>query len=459
MKEDHMPEVMGKLVYQCIECKSEFDIFDFIYTCPKCNSLLKIENTEADCLKKKSGKQWATLFDARKSTNRLELSGIFRFHELILPILPLEDIIYLGEGDTPIVKTNKELSGWIGTECFVKNDGLNPSASFKDRGMASAISFLNHAIKVKNIDNVLAICASTGDTSASAALYLSYLPKEKVKSVVLLPKGKVTPQQLSQPLGSGAEVIEIPGVFDDCMRIVEQLAQEYNVFLLNSKNPVRILGQKSYAYEVAQQLGWNTKDLVVVVPIGNAGNITAVMQGFVDLYSLGIIKELPVILGVQSLHADPVVRWWKTGAYSPIKITPSVAQAAMIGDPVSFPRVKKLVEEHFDGKFYTIAVTEEEIMEGMLIANRHGHAVCTQGGESIAGLKKAISEGLISNAHRFVVDSTSSQLKFSTFQQMYFTDTIDPVYGIKTKNELKNNPISMDADSSAIARHLGLKRR
>ncbi len=101
---------------------------------------------------------------------------------------------------------------------------------------------LNHVIRVKNLDNVLGICASTGDTSAAAALYLSYLPKSKVSAVVLLPKGKVTNQQLSQPLGSGARVIEMPGVFDDCMSVVEELAQDYHVFLLNSKNPVRILG-------------------------------------------------------------------------------------------------------------------------------------------------------------------------------------------------------------------------
>ncbi|MDT8271923.1 MAG: threonine synthase, partial [Desulfomonilia bacterium] len=385
----------GSLVYTCIGCGLQYDIYDFIYTCPECKALLTIENTRFDDLKNIPGQKWREIFDARKASNILEMLGVFRFHELILPIIPLEDIIYLGEGQTPIVKTNSELSSWVGTPFLVKNDGLNPSASFKDRGMASAISFLNHVIRVKNLDSVLGICASTGDTSAAAALYLSYLPKSKVSAVVLLPKGKVTAQQLSQPLGSGAQVIEMPGVFDDCMRIVEELAQDYHVVLLNSKNPVRILGQKSYAYEVAQQLFWDTEDLTVVVPIGNAGNITAIMEGFVDLYELGIIPVLPMILGVQSHHADPVVRWRKTGQFSPMKVSPSVAQAAMIGDPVSYPKVRKLVEQHFEDRFYAISVTEGEIMEGMLMANRHGHVVCTQGGESVAGLKKALAEGLI----------------------------------------------------------------
>ncbi|MEA3223857.1 MAG: threonine synthase [Thermodesulfobacteriota bacterium] len=459
MGTDYMPKVGGNLVYRCINCGNTYDIYKFIYTCPKCGALLKVENTTFDRLKTRPGNEWAKTFDARKTTTCLALSGIFRFHELILPMLPMEDIIYLGEGHTPIVKANQELSAWVGAEFLVKNDGLNPSASFKDRGMASATSFLNHIIRVKDLDSVLGICASTGDTSAAASLYLSYLPESKIKSVVLLPKGKVTPHQLSQPLGSGANVIEIPGVFDDCMRVVEELAQDYNVLLLNSKNPIRILGQKSYAYEIAQQLGWDTTDLVVVVPIGNAGNITAIMDGFIDLYELHIIDSLPAILGVQSLHANPVVRWKDTGEYTPVKVSPSVAQAAMIGDPVSFPKVKQLVEGYFSDRFYTISVTETEIMEGMLTANRHGHPVCTQGGESVAGLKRAISAGMINKTKRFVVDSTSQQLKFATFQQMYFNDSFDSAYGIKTKDELKNRPISMEADPTAIAKHLGLKRK
>ena len=239
-----------------------------------------------------------------------------------------------------------------------------------------------------------------GDTSAAAALYLSYLKKGIVKSVVLLPQGKVTSQQLSQPLGSGATVIEIPGVFDDCMKIVEELSENYEVFLLNSKNPVRIMGQKSYSYEVAQQFDFNTRDLSLMIPIGNAGNITAVMEGFLDLYRLEIISELPQIIGVQSRHANPVSRWYREKDYHSVKVRPSVAQAAMIGDPVSFPKVFRLVSEYFQDKFFVVEVTEQEIMENMLEANRHGHIVCTQGGEAIAGVKAALREGFISKGSR-----------------------------------------------------------
>jgi threonine synthase len=145
--------------------------------------------------------------------------------------------------------------------------------------MASALSYINFLIRQGLVDQVLSICASTGDTSAAAALYAAYL-RPHIKSAVLLPHKKVTPQQLSQPLGSGADVFEIPGVFDDCMKVVEALSEQYNVALLNSKNAWRILGQESYSYEIAQDFDYAMADKVVVVPIGNAGNITAVMNGF-----------------------------------------------------------------------------------------------------------------------------------------------------------------------------------
>ncbi|RLB05866.1 MAG: threonine synthase [Deltaproteobacteria bacterium] len=459
MKDYLLPSHVAQMAYQCIGCGESYPLDRFLYTCPRCGGLLRIIDLNFDALKRIPGLLWQKIFDYRKMLNLDGLKGIFLFHELILPIVPLADVIYLGEGHTPMVKANEELSRWVGVDFYLKYDGLNPSASFKDRGMASAISFINYMIKAKGIEKLVGVCASTGDTSAAAALYLSYLSKEVVHSVVLLPRGKVTSAQLSQPLGSGATVIEIPGVFDDCMRIVERLAEEYEVCLLNSKNPVRIQGQKSYSYEVAQQLDFKTRDLVVVVPIGNAGNVTAVMEGFVDLYDLGIIEGLPMILGIQSVHANPIVLWRHSGEYRPVEVRPSVAQAAMIGNPVSFPKVSRLVEEYFKERFMAIQVTEQEIIEGMLITNRHGHVVCTQGGESIVGLKKGVEMGLVRSDHKVVVDSTSHQLKFAGFQQMYFDDSLPEEYEIRPRKELKNRPVPLEASAEAIAQYLGLEKR
>ena len=459
IREYLVPSYEGDVVYECIACGETFSIDQFLYTCPACKSLLRLNDRSFDMLKRIKGGLWQDIFDYRRLLHDKALQGIFLFKELLFPTIPLQDVIFLGEGHTPLVESNPELSSLVGMGFYVKNDGLNPSASFKDRGMASAISYINYSIRTRGLGKVLGICASTGDTSAAAALYLSYLDKQNVRSVVLLPRGRVTPQQLSQPLGSGATVIEIPGVFDDCMKVVEELAERYQVCLLNSKNPVRIMGQKSYAYEVAQQLAYNTRDLVVVVPVGNAGNVTAIMEGFLDLYRLDIIPELPCILAVQSRHANPVAAWRSTGSYTPVKVQPSVAQAAMIGDPVSFPKVRKLVDEHYSDLFFTVELSEQEIMESMLRANRYGHVVCTQGGESVAGLAKALAEGIVHKGQTVVVDSTSHQLKFSNFQEMYFQNTFPPEYEISPRKQFANKPVQLDASSEAVAAFLDLKKK
>ncbi len=460
IRDDISPTYRGDVIYSCVGCGAEHPIEQFLYTCPACGALLSLRDRSFDTLKKKSGDYWKRLFAWRRvATEPRSLRGIFLFHELVLPFIPPEDVIWLGEGHTPEIPANDDLVKIVGAPFAIKYDGLNPSASFKDRGMASAISYLNHAIKRWGAKDILGICASTGDTSAAAALYLSYLPKDKVKSVVLLPQGKVTPAQLSQPLGAGATVIEVPGVFDDCMKLVEELTRDYNVFLLNSKNPVRINGQKSYAYEVAMEHGWRMDDLALLVPIGNAGNVTAIMEGFLDLLGLGMIDTLPLVVGVQSSHANPVYLWRERGTYEPVKVQPSAAQAAMIGNPVSFPKVKRLVEERFRERFAVVQVTEQEIMDNYLTANRHGHVICTQCGEGVAGLREALRRGVIQPGMQVVVDSTAHHLKFADFQQKYYDGTLAAGYEVTPKPELQNRPVPLPAKAAEIARYLKLTRR
>ncbi|MDP3284847.1 MAG: pyridoxal-phosphate dependent enzyme, partial [Desulfobacterales bacterium] len=223
-----IPEHKGNLVYRCLGCGREYGIEKLLYTCPDCNKVLLLHDLNFDLLKKIPGEKWKCIFDYRRMTKIPALKGIYLYHEFIGPVIPLSSVIYLGEGHTPLIEANSLLQEKVGLRFFFKNDGQNPSASFKDRGMASALSYINYLVKEKLVSDVLAICASTGDTSASAALYASYL-QPHIKSAVILPHKKVTPQQLSQPLGSGASVFEIPGVFDDCMKVVESLSEKYNV--------------------------------------------------------------------------------------------------------------------------------------------------------------------------------------------------------------------------------------
>ncbi len=439
------------MVYRCLGCKGEFDISRLLYTCPECGSVLMLSNKNSHLIDEVGGERWRKIFDYRKMLNHRAIKGVFRYYEFIAPIIPLNRIVYLGEGHTPMVEANDRLKDMVGLDFYFKNDGLNPSASFKDRGMACALSYINYLAKNRGMGNMLAICASTGDTSASAALYASYL-EDFLKSAVLLPKGKVTPQQLSQPLGSGARVLEIPGVFDDCMKVVESLAEKYNVALLNSKNSWRIVGQESFSFEISQDFDYEVGDKTVVVPIGNAGNITAVMNGFLKFYKSGVIERLPKIVGVQSEHADPVYRYYQResllGAdFVPVAVRPSVAQAAMIGNPVSMPRVIQLVKEYDETagerKIFVVQVSEQEIMDSMILANRNGNIACTQGGESLAGLKRAVEAGYVRSPEIGVLDSTAHVLKFSMFQDMYLSNTFNAEFDVVPKPELSNAPVQV----------------
>jgi threonine synthase len=443
-----IPRAEGRLIYRCLGCKAEYDINRLLYTCPACGQILLIEDVAFDRLAEIPADKWHQIFDYRKMLNVPALKGIFLFYEFIGPVMPLDAIIYLGEGHTPMVEANSVLEDKVGLRFYFKNDGQNPSASFKDRGMASAFSYINHMIRSGFLPEVLAVCASTGDTSAAAALYASYL-KPHVKSAVLLPHKKVTPQQLSQPLGSGATVFEIPGVFDDCMKVVEALSEKYNVALLNSKNAWRILGQESYAYEIAQYFEYDLTHKVVVVPIGNAGNITAVMNGFLKFFRAGIIQTLPKIIGVQSNHANPVFQYYLESdagkrKFRPMNVKPSVAQAAMIGNPVSMPRVIHLVDRYnaMAGmqKVFMVEVAEQAIMDWQLQANQNGHIACTHGGESLAGLLAAKQQGLVEKDDIAVLNSTAHALKFSVFQEMYFENRFPVEYEIEPVKDFANAP-------------------
>ena len=450
-----IPKPAGKLIYRCLGCEDVFDIDRLLYTCPGCGEVLLIRDQDFNRLKRIPGRTWHQIFDYRRMVNQSALKGIYRFHEFIGPVIPLEAIVYLGEGHTPVVEANTHLQHMVGTRFFFKNDGQNPSASFKDRGMASALSYINYLIASGNVSQILAVCASTGDTSAAAALYAAYL-QPKVQSAVLLPHQKVTPQQLSQPLGSGARVFEIPGVFDDCMKVVEALSEQYEVALLNSKNAWRILGQESYSYEIAQAFEYRMQDKVVLVPIGNAGNITAVMNGFIKFHQAGIIDALPKIIGVQSVHADPVYQYYQEPdvtkrRFVPQTVRPSVAQAAMIGNPVSMPRVIQLVESYNSmaggQNVFFIQVTEQQIMDWHLRANHNGHIACTHGGECLAGLKVAIDQGVVKADEIAIVDSTAHALKFAGFQEMYFEKRLPEAFNVESDPELINTPVYVHPQS------------
>jgi threonine synthase len=210
-----------------------------------------------------------------------------------------------------------------------------------------------------------------------------------------------------------------------------------------------VLGQESYAYELAQQFDWELGDKMIFVPVGNAGNITAIITGLLKFLQAGIIESLPKVVAVQSQNANPVYRYYKMNVneriFHPVRVKPSVAQAAMIGDPVSMPRLTRLVRQFNEkgGFFAAVEVTEKSIMESMIQANRRGLTVCTQGGECLAGLKVAVKAGLLANGDTAILNSTAHPLKFMEFQNAYFQGELGS-YGIDSNPELVNLPQTLD---------------
>lgn len=442
---DQFPTYRAQMEYVCLGCGARHPIDELLYTCPSCGGVFLLEDTTFDKLKEHGGAYWRNLFDSRAATRNTALRGVFRFYELMAPVLEQEDILYLGEGNTPVVDGAPELQKKLNASFAFKNDGQNPSASFKDRGMACAYSYLRALVRKHGWDEVLTICASTGDTSAAAALYGAYVG-HPIKTAVLLPQGKVTPQQLSQPLGSGATVLEVPGVFDDCMKVVEHLAEHYRVALLNSKNSWRILGQESYAYEVAQWFNWDLAGKVLFVPVGNAGNITAGhVRPAQDAPSWHHFRFAAPVRGAVRTRRPGVALLQQAQGRTRVQSRdrpPERGAGRHDRQPGVLPRVKALVDayEAAGGEFGVVQVTEQAIMDATILANRHGHIVCTQGGECLAGLLKAREEGRVAAGEKAVLDSTAHALKFAGFQNMYFTDTFPPEYGVAPDASLANRP-------------------
>tara|TARA_Y100001978_G_scaffold190181_1_gene193150 strand:- start:1656 stop:2747 length:1092 start_codon:yes stop_codon:yes gene_type:complete len=292
--------------------------------------------------------------------------GLIKAYKSYLPVNKNTPIISLKEGNTPLI-FSENLSNLIGnkTKVYLKYDGLNPTGSFKDRGMTMAIT------KAKEEGCEAVICASTGNTSASAAAYAS---RGGLKSFVLIPDGFVAQGKLAQALMYGAEVISIKGNFDDALEIVRKLSEEYPITLVNSVNPYRIEGQKTAAFEIADDLkkypDW------LCIPMGNAGNITAYWKGFNE-YSKKY--PLPKMMGFQSSGSAPLVE------NIIVKNPETIATAIRIGNPVNREKAK-IVKKESKGDFQS--VTDDEIISAYKILAREGVFCEPASAASVAGLIK-----------------------------------------------------------------------
>ena len=317
--------------------------------------------------------------------------GIIKEYRHRLPVTEHTPIITLREGGTPLVPA-AHLSSLTDCEVHLKVEGANPTGSFKDRGMTVAFS------KAVEEGSRAVICASTGNTSASAAAYAA---RSGLVCAVLVPSGKIAMGKLAQALVHGARLLQVDGNFDDCLELARELASKYPVSLVNSVNPFRIEGQKTAAFEICDTLG-DAPD-VHCLPVGNAGNITAYWKGYVEYAADGVSSHRPVMRGFQAAGAAPIV----TG--KAVRNPTTIATAIRIGNPASWQQA--LAARDASGGAIE-AVTDRQILEAYRrLARREGVFVEPSSAASVAGLLQAAADGSLSPGRRVVCTVTGHGLK------------------------------------------------
>ncbi|MFC1949245.1 threonine synthase [Chloroflexota bacterium] len=321
-------------------------------------------------------------------------SGVLFNYKEFLPITPNTPMFSLGEGDTPLVSCDRLEKETGCRQIFFKLEGCNPTGSFKDRGMVVAIA------KAIESGSKAVMCASTGNTSASAAAYAAYCGLD---TIIIVPKGNIALGKLAQAIVHGAKIVSLDGNFDQALTIVRDLTEKHPVTLVNSLNPNRIEGQKTASFEVVDVLG-DAPDYLFI-PVGNAGNITAYWKGFVEYHQVGKASRRPVMMGFQAEGAAPIVRGYV------IEKPETVATAIRIGNPASW---QKAVAARDESGGIIDMVGDEEIMAAhRLLATRAGIFCEPASAASLAGLIKCAQKGMDFSAKKIVCVVTGHGLKDS----------------------------------------------
>ncbi len=345
--------------------------------------------------------------------------GVIKEYKDFLPVSDKTPIVSLGEGGTPLVYACK-LSELLNNQVWIKVEGMNPTGSFKDRGMTVAIS------KAAEAGAKAVICASTGNTSASAS---AYAIKAGMKSAVLVPDGKIAMGKLAQAVVHGATLLQVEGNFDDCLVLAQQLSENYPVSLVNSVNPDRIQGQKTAAFEVVDALG-EAPD-IHALPVGNAGNITAYWAGYKEYFEKSFAKQKPQMFGFQAAGAAPIVDGKK------VDNPETIATAIRIGNPASW---QQALEARDESGGLIDKITDEEILSAYhYLANQEAIFVEPASAAGLAGLLKLHSQKKLPVGKNIVITVTGNGLK-------------DPQWALE--NAASAIKIPVDAEKAAIA--LGL---
>lgn len=429
---------MADLAFQqCIipDCGAKYDLGEVLFSCRRCGELLDVRYDWSKC----SVPESLPFFESRrvatstgsagrrglKSAARLEMSGVWRFREL-LPFAPMEDLVTISEGGT-VLQQADELAAGIGMKpgrLFLQYEGFNPSGSFKDNGMAAAFTM------ARRLGRRRVACASTGNTSASMAMFAGITRTrggEPIEAIVFVGGGRIAYGKLAQALDHGARTIQIRGDFDDCMRIVQEAADRLQLYLMNSVNPFRLEGQKTIMYRVLEGLNWEVPEWIVV-PGGNLGNGSAFGKAFLELHELGLVDRIPRLAIINAAGANTLYELYnehgvrfnegridgaRIDAYyakmnSEGRQARTVASAIEIGRPVNLSKALRSLEA-MNG--IVRQVPDEAILDAKALVGRYGYGCEPASGASVAGLQLLLNEQVISPSERVVCVLTGHGLK------------------------------------------------
>lgn len=436
-----------KAEFKCIAgCDERYPLDEIVYKCKKCGNLLEVHH-DMDKLKETSPQEWKNIFNGRTGTNRWPYgSGVWSKKEWVAPQIDDENIVSMYEGNTNMFWAKRFGAMFGMNDLWVKMCGNSHTGSFKDLGMTVLVSMVNDMIsRGKKIKAVA--CASTGDTSAALAAYAAYAG---IPSIVFLPKNKISTAQLVQPMSNNSIVISLDTDFDGCMKIVQEITRDNNIYLANSMNSLRIEGQKTISVEMVQQFDWEVPD-VVIIPGGNLGNVSALGNGFEMMYSLGLINKKPRLVLAQAENANPLYLSYLKNfeEFSPVTPKKTLASAIQIGDPVSVQKAVKTLK-NFNG--IVEQASEEELAEAAALADRTGMYSCPHTGVALAAFIKLIEKQKISKKDRVIIVSTAHGLKFSEFKVGYHEKTLE---GIKSLHA--NQPISVKPDAELVREVLDME--
>jgi threonine synthase len=381
--------------------------------------------------------------ERRCSSEELDNSGVWRFREL-LPILEsFGNAVTLREGTTPLYHLTRASKALGIDQIFAKHQGMNPTGSFKDTGMTAAMS----VAKERGFEWVA--CASTGNTSASMAAYAA---RAGLRSLVLIPDGKIAWGKLSQAMDYGAVTCQLKTDFDGCLTLLTEIVKQAPIYLLNSVNPYRLEGQKTPAFEIAEAFDWNVPDHLIV-PGGNLGNSSALGKGFRELHELGLVARLPRISVIQAEGANPLVR--SIAEHHGASLEPveahTRATAIRIGNPASWRKAVRVIQ---DTGGWCLDVSEAEIAIAKAELGTEGLGCEPASAVTLAGLKKLRAQGAIAPSETVVLVLTGHTLKDADYTIDFHRGTLlkeDETVGLESAIEkLRRNAVSIEATSAAV---------